>query len=553
MTTKRLGELLVTKKLISDEQLNQALAEQESSGTFLGEILVKKGLVREEEAAQSLSEQLGIAYIDLAKYSSDPGIINSLPEEVAKRRLAIPLFRSATLTTVAMANPLDVNVVDELQKIMKVRIRPVFAAASQIYERIRSEYHKSDFTLGAAVFGGAPGADLEQTAAASSNLAVIEIVDELVAKAVACAASDIHLEPQGEHFYCRYRIDGLLQDGSPLPKKYEAAVISRIKILANMDISERRLPQDGRIQTTAGDKKIDLRISTFPTMHGENLVIRILDRTRALLHLEGLGMNPGLLKVFEQIIHRPHGVILVTGPTGSGKSTTLYAILSKINCIEKNIITLEDPIEYEIERVRQSQVNLKAGLTFATGLRSIVRQDPDIIMIGEIRDRETAEIAIHAALTGHLVLSTLHTNDAASAVTRLIDMGIEPFLVSSALICCVAQRLVRVLCPGCKEQWTPPPDMIKDLRVEPGLSLKFYRESGCPECRNTGYAGRIGIYEMLVSDDELKRLIEKKAAASELRDLAVRKGMKTLREDGLEKLARGLTSLSELLRVTHED
>jgi len=554
MAAKRLGELLVTKKIITNEQLEDALAEQEKTGKFIGEIIVRKGYANEVQVAQGLGEQLGFAYVDLKNYNLEPGISKSLPQEAAEKYRCLPLFKSASVATVAMANPLDVNAVDEISKIMSIRIKPVFAAPSLIQERTIREYQKPELAIVPEGVTEEAGEFLEADSVKVASLApVVSIVDNLIAKAVEIGASDIHLEPEEKDFHCRYRIDGVLRDMPVLPKKYEAGVISRIKIISNMDIAERRLPQDGRLQTTVGGKVIDLRVSTFPTMHGENVVLRILDKSRALIKLEQLGMVAGTLKLFKEIIHKPHGIILVTGPTGSGKTTTLYAVLSEINSLEKNILTMEDPIEYEISRVRQSQVNVKAGVTFAAGLRSIVRQDPDIIMIGEIRDHETAEIAIHAALTGHLVFSTLHTNDAASAATRLIDMGIEPFLVSSSLICVAAQRLVRVLCPHCKEEYQPEKEVLAQLKITFNPKMKFFREKGCPKCRNTGYSGRLGIFEMFIPDDEIRALIDKKAQASEIRDAAIRKGMETLRQDGIRKLTEGITSLSELLRVTQQD
>ncbi|MDI6606330.1 MAG: ATPase, T2SS/T4P/T4SS family [Candidatus Omnitrophota bacterium] len=583
MAATRLGELLVTKKIISEEQLEEVLAEQQKSGEFIGQILVRKGYANEKEVAQSLGEQLGFAYVDLENYNLEPEITKILPEELAKKHLALPLFKSASTVTMAMVNPLDVKAVDELSKIMKLRIKPVFATPALIKECMEKEYHKKDSLIvpkdTAAEMEDLRDADFVKIA---SLAPVISIVDNLIARAVEQSASDIHLEPEGRYFYCRYRIDGVLHDMPQLPKRYEAGIISRIKIMANMDIAERRLPQDGRLETAVGNKNIDLRISTFPTMHGENVVLRILDKSRSLIKLEELGMVSDTLKLFKEVVHKPHGINLVTGPTGSGKTTTLYAVLTEINSIEKNIVTMEDPIEYEIERVRQSQVNVKAGITFAAGLRSIVRQDPDIIMIGEIRDHETAEIAIHAALTGHLVFSTLHTNDAASAVTRLIDMGIEPFLVSSSLICVVAQRLVRILCPHCKEGYDPS-DVIarsgntssviaSEAKQSQGLlrhgvytersecvprnddtPMKFYREKGCDKCRNTGYSGRIGIFEMFMPNEQIRALIDKKAQASQIKEAAIRQGMETLREDGVNKLIQGITSLSELLRVTQQD
>lgn len=573
MTVKRLGELLIAKNIINSAQLNEALAERERTGRFLGEILVKRGYAGEEQVTLALSEQLGLAYVDLSKYNVEPAVVKLLNEDISRKYLAAAVLKSAAAVTVALANPLDVNALDAIQKAIKEPIRTVLSRPSQIRELLDRVYavdapqpyvypsdKKSD-VISSSGIDSVQGASLGP---------VIGIVDSLIAQAVESGASDIHLEPGKEDFYCRFRIDGVLHDMPRLPKKYEAAVISRIKIIANMDISEKRLPQDGRIQIVSAGRKVDLRISTFPTMHGENLVIRILDKTRSLISLEELGMPENVLKGFEEIIRKPHGIILVTGPTGSGKSTTLYAAVSRINNIGQNVVTMEDPIEYEIERVRQSQVNVKAGLTFAVGLRSLLRQDPDVIMIGEIRDHETAEIAIHSALTGHLVFSTLHTNDAPSAVTRLIDIQTEPFLISSALIGVAAQRLLRVLCSACKEAYSPGEELLNELKTRLGkgrraeeafsgkdadivpADIKFYREKGCPACHNTGYAGRIGIFEFLIPDDEIKQLIEKKASSIDIRDVAVRKGMKTLYEDSLDKLKRGITSVSEVLRVTYE-
>ncbi|MFA5430682.1 MAG: ATPase, T2SS/T4P/T4SS family, partial [Candidatus Omnitrophota bacterium] len=396
MTVKRLGELLIAKNIINSAQLNEALAERERTGRFLGEILVKRGYAGEEQVTLALSEQLGLAYVDLSKYNVEPAVVKLLNEDISRKYLAAAVLKSAAAVTVALANPLDVNALDAIQKAIKEPIRTVLSRPSQIREVLDKVYavdapqpyvypsdKKSD-VINSSGIDSVQGASLGP---------VIGIVDSLIAQAVESGASDIHLEPGKEDFYCRFRIDGILHDMPRLPKKYEAAVISRIKIISNMDISEKRLPQDGRIQIVSAGRKVDLRISTFPTMHGENLVIRILDKTRSLISLEELGMPEDALKGFEEIIRKPHGIILVTGPTGSGKSTTLYAAVSRINNIGQNIVTMEDPIEYEIERVRQSQVNVKAGLTFAVGLRSLLRQDPDVIMIGEIRDHETAEIA----------------------------------------------------------------------------------------------------------------------------------------------------------------
>ena len=573
MAGKKIGELLVIKKIITQAQLDEALAEQAKSGGFLAEIIASKGFAEEDKAARALGEESGVAYIDLTDYSPDPGIVKQLPQEIAVKLAAVPLFKAASGITVAMADPLNTAAVDQLQKFLKTGIRPVFGSPSKIKKIIASEYgaagpdgKKADAAAdyySAPADTGAAGESADKSQETSgggesdslkvASLApVVSIVDSLVKQAVETGASDIHLEPQANHFYCRFRIDGVMRDMPALPKKYEAGIISRVKIMSNMDIAEKRLPQDGRIQTMVNGRNIDLRISTFPTINGENLVLRILDRSRSVIRLTDLGMDEVTRIAFEQMIHRPHGIILITGPTGSGKTTTLYAVLSTINTVEKNILTMEDPVEYEIDRVRQSQVNVKAGVTFAAGLRSMLRQDPDVIMIGEIRDFETAEIAIHAALTGHLVFSTLHTNDAVSATTRLIDMGVEPFLISSSLICAVAQRLVRVLCTECKEAYEPPKELLEQLKMKFAPDIKFFREKGCPVCRQTGYAGRIGIYELFIPDEETKSLIDKKVTVGEIRTAAISKGMKTMRDDALEKLSAGVTSLSEILRATME-
>jgi len=558
---KQIGQHLVNKGVITQKQLDEALQEQKASGEFIGLILPKKGYASEHIVAKSLSEELGLAFMDLSKYSIEPAAIKLVPEEMCRRYAALPIYQAGKNLTVAMANPTDQKAIDEIRKISNLNVRPVFSPISEIKERIGREYGGTgpvfkesskgfDYTLRPP---SEPKKEVEELIEVASLAPVIQMVDSVITKAVEQGASDIHLEPEQKHFYCRYRVDGILRDYPELPKRYEAAVISRIKIMANMDIAEKRLPQDGRIQLTVANKNVDLRVSTFPTLNGENVVLRILDRSRAFLELSQLGFPPDILKVFEKAITRPYGMILVTGPTGSGKTTTLYAALNKINGVEKNIMTLEDPVEYEIARVRQSQVNPKAGLTFATGLRSMVRQDPNIIMIAEIRDKEAADIAIHAALTGHLVFSTLHTNDSTSAATRLIDIGVEPFLVATSVIAILAQRLIRTLCPHCKKSYAPTKE---ELEVA-GLSnaekgTLFYKEVGCRRCFETGYSGRMGIFEMLVPNDEIKELISKKVSAAVINEAAVRAGMKTLREDGTLKVKEGVTTVAELLRVTKE-
>lgn len=563
---KRIGQHLVNKGVVSQKQLDEAIREQETSGEFIGTILVNKGYATEEAVAKGLSEELGYAYMDLSKYSIEPEAIKLIPEDICSKYLAIPIYQSGSNLTVAMANPLDNDAIEEIRKVSGLQVRPVFSPISKIRDRIEQEYGRKEapskertVEIGYkyAPPSTEPKKEVDELIEVASLAPVIQVVDSIITKAVEQGASDIHLEPEQKHFYCRYRIDGILRDYPEPPKRYEAAIVSRIKIMANMDIAEKRLPQDGRIQMTVANKNVDLRVSTFPTINGENVVLRILDRSRAFLELNQLGFPSDTLKAFEKAISRPYGMILATGPTGSGKTTTLYAALNKVNSLDKNIMTLEDPVEYEIPRIRQSQVNPKAGLTFATGLRSMVRQDPDIIMIGEVRDKETADIAIHAALTGHLVFSTLHTNDAASAATRLIDIGVEPFLVTSSVAAIIAQRLIRTLCPHCKKSYTPTKEELEVLGAEKilkaeAVKLVFYKETGCKRCYETGYAGRSGIFELLIPNDEIKELISKKTSATLLNEAACRAGMKTLREDGALKVKEGITTVTEVLRVTKE-
>ena len=555
---EHIGEYLVEKGMITSVQLKDALEEQKRSGGKLGEILVKKGYILEDNFTLALSEQLGIPFVDVVNYKIDPGVINLLTLELAQRYLAIPINRIVDALTVAMVDPLNIPAVDDIRGVCGLTIRPVFATPSGVKEMINRYYRIRELSVKVSTYAqGAPAegleVDLETLVKEADEAPVITLINSLFAEAIESGASDIHLEPEEHHLYVRLRIDGVLQDIKPVTKDLEPAVISRIKILANMDIAERRLPQDGRIKMDILNREIDLRVSTFPTIYGENVSIRLLDKSQAIFKLEDLGFETKVLEVFKEQIKRPYGIILVTGPTGSGKTTTLYAGLNLINDLKKNIITLEDPIEYVIPRVRQSQVNVKAGLTFATGLRAILRQDPDIIMIGEIRDRETAEIAIHAALTGHLVFSTLHTNDAASAISRLIDMGIEPFLAASALNAILAQRLVRRLCPKCKKSYKPQEAEIQALGLSvSSKDITLYKEVGCSGCRSTGYKGRIGIFELLILDEGIKELILKKSPAHQIKEYAVKKEMRTLKDEGLEKLIGGVISGSEVLRVFEE-
>ncbi len=559
---RKLGQILIDRGLITPAQLEDALSEQGVTGRFFGEILVGRGVLTEEKIARALSEQLGFGFVDLKEIPVETQAMELVSREICEKNTLIPVFISQNTLTVAMTNALDVNVVDQIQAACRMRVRPVFACASDIRKALekqaspgKSDVFKSSATLGGKLIPAetllGPSPTMEQQA----NLRpVIERVNQIVEKAVEMGASDIHLEPEKKKFVCRFRVDGVLHTMPPIPFEEQAAILSRIKIMADMDIAEKRLPQDGRFRAHVAQREVDLRVSTFPSIYGENMVMRILDRSAGLLRMEDLGFAPKNLEVFRKLIRKPYGMILVTGPTGSGKTTALYSALSELNSAEKNIITLEDPVEYEISNVRQSQINVKAGLTFALGLRSIVRQDPDIIMIGEIRDKETADIAIHAALTGHLVLSTLHTNDAPSAAARLIDMGVEPFLVSSSVIAILAQRLIRTLCSTCKLEYKPSKELLVQLGVEDKTTqnIVFYKETGCPKCKNYGYAGRSGIYELLVPNDRVRDLITKKSPASLIMEEASKAGMITLRQAGIEKIVKGITSVSEILRVTEE-
>ena len=552
--SENIGEYLKNKGLLTPAQLEDALNEQKTAGGYLGEILIKKGYISEIAFTQCLSEQLGISFVDLQDYVFDPKAVEKFPKDLAQKYQAVPLYKVAGAITVAMVDPLNIIAVDAIKKACGTTIRPVFATATGIKQAITQLYGEeidvSHLPAGTAAKEKESDKDLESLVKEASEGPVVNMVNSLFADALEAIASDIHLEPEEDKMYVRLRLDGVLQDVKPIPNNLAPAVISRIKILANMDIAEKRLPQDGRIKMKIKNKDIDLRISTFPTIHGENMAIRILDKSQALMELKDLGFKKDILKQFKEEVNRPHGIILVTGPTGSGKTTSLYAVLNIINDVGKNIITLEDPVEYVIPRVRQAQLNVKAGLTFATGLRSILRHDPDIIMIGEIRDRETAEISIHSALTGHLVFSTLHTNDAPSAASRLIDMGIEPFLIASALNAILAQRLVRCLCAKCKKEYKPTDAEIEGLGLDKNVTV--YEPVGCKECRSTGYKGRIGVFELLVIDEKIKELILEKAPAHQIREQAVNQGMRTLRDDAIDKLLGGITSISEVLRVSEE-
>ena len=555
------------------------MKNRKKGGGKVGEILVDLGFINEHMMATFLARQLHLPYIEIDKQLVDTDSVRMIPAEMARRITAIPLYRDKEALVVAMADPLNIFGLDDMQKAAGKEIRKVVATRSDIQKAI-SSYYGMGHTIDAATmdFAGETGTALaeavELTGVTSEDAPVVKLVSMLIAQAIIDRASDIHIDPEGKSIKVRYRIDGVLIEVRTLPRELHAPIVSRIKIMANMDISERRVPQDGRFQarithTETGPvvtavfrersvlrivdegSTVDIRVSTLPVIQGETVVMRILDRSRIILTLEGLNFSADMLDRYRRLITKPYGMILVTGPTGSGKTTTLYASLNTIDRKANNLVTIEDPVEYQIMGVNQVQVNAKAGVTFASGLRSILRQDPDIIMVGEIRDRETAEIAIHAALTGHLVFATLHTNDAAGAATRLIDMGIEPFLIASSTLAILGQRLARKICDRCKKPYPATPDLLKSLGIATG-NVTFYRGEGCPACKKTGYQGRVGLYELMDMTEAVRELIISKASSSAIKTTASQSGFKTLRQEGLVKAAAGLTTVEEVLRVTQE-
>ena len=548
-------ELLLKKSLVTQDQIDRATQEVKRTGLTMEGALERLGFITENDIANVRAQSLGVPFMDLTGYIIDSALVKLIPEKLAKRSKAVPLFKIGSSLTVAMIDPKDIVVLDELRRVSKMdTIEPVLATEKGI-QRILDTYYGVAGSIDDIV--KSIGKDSKsETAFASKDILreaaeeppIIKLVNVMIMEAVKDRASDIHIEPEEDLMRVRYRIDGILHEVNTLPTNLHRAIVSRIKILSQLDIAESRKPQDGRIRLKIEDRDLDIRVSTFPTIHGENVVMRLLDRSSVLVGLHELGLAEKELGEFEKLIKRPNGIILVTGPTGSGKTTTLYAALTTINSMDKNIITIEDPVEYELPLIRQTSINPKAGITFANGLRSILRQDPDVIMVGEIRDKETVEISIQAALTGHLVLSTLHTNDAPSALTRLIDIGVEPFLISSSVIGVVAQRLVRKICDKCKEKYMPDDSVLKDLGIEKKIEL--YRGKGCNKCKKTGFAGRIAIFEIFIVNEDMKKMVNSRVGVDEIRKKAIELGMKGLRDDGLEKVKKGITTPCEVLRVT---
>lgn len=537
-----LGQMLIADKIISDEQLNIALERQKISKKSLDDTLLGLGFVTSQQIAQTFSHHLGLPFISISDYDIKLEVLQVLPENFIRNYQVIPIKLEQNTLSVAMSDPLNLIALDEIKSLSRYQIEPMIAAKKEIQSIIDRYFNLQQMTKQIL-------SDIRLDKAVDDT-SISRLVDRLIHAGINSRASDIHLEPRYPEMRVRLRIDGILHDIATIPKPIEPSLVSRIKVLAEMDIAEHRRPQDGHISLKFNERDYDLRIASTSTVAGEKVVIRILDKTGMLLGLDELGLSAKDQEIFKSLISKPYGIILVTGPTGSGKTTTLYAVLSKVDTLSKNVVSIEDPVEYKLEGINQTQVNPTANITFATGLRSILRQDPDIIMVGEIRDLETATIAIHAALTGHLVFSTLHTNDAASAIARLIDMGVEPFLVSSALAGVVAQRLLRTVCSECKEEYEPTPEMLKELGLE-GRQEKviFSRGRGCQHCMQTTYRGRSGVFEVMKISDKIRELILQKQPATKIKEAATQEGMTTLKEAALEKVALGISTPEEIKRV----
>jgi len=557
-----LGELLVSKNIITKEQLAEALELQKKTGGLLAQIIVEKHWADEDKVYRALAERLDVPFQSLLNMQIPLEAIAAVPGNLARSYILVPIKNEKDALTVAMIEPQNTFIIDRLRAVTGLKINTVLSARSEILITIEKYYGKEaiiENTISVAEEEKAEDLpdqeDTENVKILAEQAPIIKLVDAVMLDALRSRASDIHIEPTRAGFIIRFRIDGVLHDITSPPRNLYKPVVSRIKIVASMDIAEKRLPQDGSFRVKLEDKNIDVRVSTYPTIYGETTVMRLLAKEQAFFDLPELGFEPDELSQFEDLCKKSCGIILVVGPTGCGKTTTLYSVLGKIVSREKNIVTVEDPVEYNIEGISQSQVNPKAGFTFPSSLRSIMRQDPDIILVGEIRDLETAELAVRAALTGHLVFSTLHTNDAPGAVVRLIDMGIEPYLISASLIGALAQRLVRVICPKCKEETQPSAAALANFKDElsrvKGNNHKFYKGRGCDACKNTGYQKRIGVFELLtISGDQMRDTISAGCKGTELNRLAIKEGMRTLKENGLRKVFAGITTLEEVLGKT---
>ena len=545
---KQLGQILIDAGKINNEQLEEALAYKQDRGIYLGKAIIELGLVTEKEMVQTLGDQLKLPYLDLLNYEIQTEALEKIDETTALKQKIMPLFMIDNTLTVAIADPLNIDVIDDLMDKTGMEVNLILATESDIEQAI-------DLYYSAARYISNTGGRTDKSARIISKeigeeTEIIEAVNLLFNEAIKMGASDIHIEPREKDLRIRFRVDGVLQQYYTIPKSSVAPMISRIKILADMDIAESRVPQDGRFSHEIGGRKVDVRASTFPAAQGEKVVLRILDETRGRIELHKLGFSDETLKLWREIIRYPNGIILVAGPTGSGKTTTLYATINLVNTVEVNIMTIEDPIEYQLENINQAQVNARAGLTFSTALRSMLRQDPDILMVGEMRDVETIEIAVRAALTGHLVFSTIHTNDAASTFIRLRDMGLDPFLISSSVRAVLAQRLIRLLCPRCKMEIETTDAVLKSIGGDKEFAGKLYKATGCAHCKNSGYHGRAGVYELLIPTDEIADMINKHATAAEIKNLAEKNGMVSLTTAALTLVYKGQTSVEEMVRIT---
>jgi len=560
----RIGDLLLEQGLLSEQQLNEALAQQRATGKMLGEMLVEEKVISSSMLVKTLARSLDVPGCQLRHGLIDPALLSLIGDEEAERLKVIPMFKVHDTLTIAMAEPQSLPTIDRLKTLTGLKIRPVLALENEIIEYIR-KYASGDVDVDAFMTSlvesdvevveresvdDGPATDLDKMVDGSP---IVNLVNVALLTAIRDRASDVHVEPDKRKTRIRYRIDGTLRDLMQPPPGIHGAIVSRIKIMAKMDIAEKRLPQEGRIRLVAEGREIDLRVSSMPTLLGEKMVVRILDKENLHVRMEDLGFRTEALDQFKEVVQRPHGLALVTGPTGSGKTTTLYSALDLLRSPERNIVTVEDPVEYQLDLINQIQVREAIGMSFARALRSILRQDPDVIMVGEIRDEETARVAVQAALTGHLVLATLHTNDAPGAVSRLIDMGIEPYLLSSALNGVIAQRLARTICPACATKYYPAEHVLEDAGLPHMTGRSFRKGGGCQQCHDTGFQGRLGIYEVMAISPSVRRLIHHAAPAHEIRDQFTKDGGFTLRDEGVRLALEGKTSLEEILRVTHND
>lgn len=546
---KRLGDLLVESAIISEEQLQEALRQQVKSKQKLGDLLISQGYITEQQLIEVLEFQLGIPHVSLFKYHIDPAITQIIPESMARRYQVIPFFKDGDRLMVAMADPLDYFAIEELRMSTGYRIEAAISSKDELQRALARYYGLQDSMTKMMVDLSAPE-EIGELEITDEDAPVVRLVNQMIQQAVQLRASDIHVDPGENGVSIRYRIDGVLRNERTIPKQMQGYIIARIKIMSQLNIAERRLPQDGRMKFQADFKIVDIRVSSLPTVHGEKIVLRLLDLSTGLKTISHLGFNDHNIELFKEMIERPYGILLITGPTGSGKSTTLYSALNHLNNEERNIITVEDPVEYQLEGINQVQINPNIGMTFATGLRSILRQDPNIVMVGEIRDSETAEIAIRASLTGHLVLSTLHTNDSVSSITRFRDMGVESYLIASSLIGVIAQRLVRRVCNDCKTPIAPTEQEVVFLKSRGLHPEVLHRGKGCGSCNMTGYRGRVAIHEVLFVNSEIRELINLSGTLDELREAAAKQGMIQLMDDGLDKVVQGITTLQEVLRET---